>query len=527
LSRTLPDRIHVDPGIANERLSYPLTYSNALGMLIALGLVLCFAFATRASGPRTPRVLGSAALPALGATLLLTFARGPMIAGGVALIAYCLLARPRGFASGVIAAVPTTAVAIVAAYRADLLATVDPTTPAAAAQGHDLVRTVVICTVVAAVLRLAGLALDSRFSHMRLPAEHRRRVLTGAWIGGALAVLVVLLALHLPRTVSTQYENFVNNNVSQAGAQRNRLSVLDNGFRLRFWDTSLNTFSDAPLHGRGAGTWQTLWAQERPVQFDATDGHSLYLEVLAELGIVGLALLGGFLVLVLFRSAALARGPNRPLYAAIFAAFLGWAVHAGVDWDWEAPALTIVPFVLAGAVLARPKGTPTSPPLTSRARVGTGLLLLLAAVTPALILLSQSKVNSGARALEAGRWEQAAADGRKAVSMLPMRPEPYEILGYANMELDRPTLAVEAMRKAVEKDPNSWESHYFLGLAQASAGLDPRRELDEAYRLNPREPLTIDARQGFKSTKPADLAREARDARRRALSAGRLLITVY
>ncbi|MCW2967678.1 MAG: hypothetical protein JWM71_1450, partial [Solirubrobacteraceae bacterium] len=42
---------------------------------------------------------------------------------------------------------------------------------------------------------------------------------------------------------------------------------------------------------------------------------------------------------------ALAAGPG--------AALAVWAVHSGVDWDWEMPALTLVAVVLAGAVLAR------------------------------------------------------------------------------------------------------------------------------------------------------------------------------
>jgi len=30
-----------------------------------------------------------------------------------------------------------------------------------------------------------------------------------------------------------------------------------------------------------------------------------------------------------------------------------FAIHAGLDWDWELPALTLVALVLAGLVLAR------------------------------------------------------------------------------------------------------------------------------------------------------------------------------
>ena len=71
------------------------------------------------------------------------------------------------------------------------------------------------------------------------------------------------------------------------------------------------------------------------------DAHSLYLETLAELGLVGFALLA----LLIGGVAVTARraGPA--------AALAAWALHAGVDWDWELPALTLVAIVLAGLVL--------------------------------------------------------------------------------------------------------------------------------------------------------------------------------
>ena len=41
--------------------------------------------------------------------------------------------------------------------------------------------------------------------------------------------------------------------------------------------------------GKGAGTYQLQWAQDRPYRFTVIDAHSLYVEVLGELGLVGFA----------------------------------------------------------------------------------------------------------------------------------------------------------------------------------------------------------------------------------------------
>ena len=55
------------------------------------------------------------------------------------------------------------------------------------------------------------------------------------------------------------------------------------------------------------------------------------------------------LLLGLLGSVAVAARRARPGPVAALAAF---ALHAGVDWDWELPALSLVALALAGLVLA-------------------------------------------------------------------------------------------------------------------------------------------------------------------------------
>ncbi len=74
---------------------------------------------------------------------------------------------------------------------------------------------------------------------------------------------------------------------------------------------------------------------------------------------VGALLLVAALLTILWGFAARARGDDRPLYAALLAAGLAWACHAGVDWDWEMPAVTLPAVVLAGVALgAAPRFRP-------------------------------------------------------------------------------------------------------------------------------------------------------------------------
>jgi O-antigen ligase len=93
------------------------------------------------------------------------------------------------------------------------------------------------------------------------------------------------------------------------------------------------------------------WLRYRNVDEFAQDAHSLPLQTLAELGIVGLAILLAFLGGV----ALSARDAQRaaPLAAAgPIAAFVTYIAHAPLDWDWQMPAVTLVAMVAAGAVLA-------------------------------------------------------------------------------------------------------------------------------------------------------------------------------
>src|SRR6185436_19716080 len=97
---------------------------------------------------------------------------------------------------------------------------------------------------------------------------------------------------------------------------------------------------------------------DRRVREKVRDAHSLYLETLGELGLVGLALL---LVVIGALAWSILRARVRPValpraqVAAVGAAFAAWAVHAAADWDWQVPALTGLAMMLAAATMAVPR----------------------------------------------------------------------------------------------------------------------------------------------------------------------------
>src|SRR5207244_4518099 len=60
--------------------------------------------------------------------------------------------------------------------------------------------------------------------------------------------------------------------------------------RWQFWAAALDEWRSRPLLGRGAGSYEAWWARHGSFSYFVRNAHSLYLEVLGELGLVGLGL---------------------------------------------------------------------------------------------------------------------------------------------------------------------------------------------------------------------------------------------
>src|SRR3954451_13519608 len=348
LTRLAPGTFPISAGFLPERIAFPLTYWNAMGIACSLAIVLAVHLSASGSERRPVRVLAAMFLPAFGVTLYLTFSRGAIWALPVGLVLYAVLGQPRGLVSAAVAAVPAV-VAVKVAYGAELLARADYDTAAAAPQARHVGLTLIGCCVAAGVLRFAGLWLDARVERVTLPPRSR-------WLfaGGVLALLVVgALAVGAPAKLNDARKTFSEGRYLNTADLRDRLtSTVDNG-RVDNWRVALDGFRESRLHGTGAGTYRLTWELDRPAPpVRMTDGHSLYLETLSELGVVGLALLVVALGTLLIGGLLRLAGPERHAFAAFVAGGAMLCLHAGVDWDWEMPALFVWFFGAGGVVLA-------------------------------------------------------------------------------------------------------------------------------------------------------------------------------
>jgi O-Antigen ligase len=526
VSRVLPHAWPTAASFFAERLNYPLTYWNAEGMVAAIVLVLALHLCADRDEHPVVRVISAALFPAVAATLLLTFSRGALGAAVIGLLAYCLLARPATLASALLALAPTTAIALHSAWDATLLATRNPTSPAAIAQGRHVALVVGLCMLGAGALRALLLLADDRLQRLaRNVAPPGRPVRIGA--GAAMIALLVALALALGAGgfAKREYDRFVNGNgVSTVVHTRERLTDPGNNGRLALWTAAIRIYERHPLHGSGAGSYQPYYFRYRSEPLYVTDAHSLYLQSLAELGIVGLALIVVAIGAMLGGLASRARGRRRAVPAAVLAVVLAWAVHQAFDWDWQMPAVTLGVVILAGCALARPasrraglSGLPAN-----RTLVALGWLAL--AITPLLAGTSYTRLADSARDLSDDDCAAAKSEALSSLSLSAKRPQAYTIIGVCDLELGFAQAGVAAAQQARALEPDSWEGDYWLALARAADGLDPRAPLARAHTLNPLSPLVANAILALHARDPHRWEAAAPALRREALASGQLSI---
>jgi O-antigen ligase len=135
--------------------------------------------------------------------------------------------------------------------------------------------------------------------------------------------------------------------------------------RYAYWRVAWRAFKHEPLRGVGAGGWAVWWLRDRPFADAAADAHSLPLQTLAELGLVGLCLLLTFFGGIAF-AAVRAMRASPALAAGPVGALVVYLIHAPLDWDWQMPAVTLVALVAAGMVLGLAESDPGGSGLRAR-----------------------------------------------------------------------------------------------------------------------------------------------------------------
>ncbi len=326
------------------RLHYPVNYWNGLAILAGMALPLLLRAAV-AQRPAILRAVALAPVPAIAATIYLTSSRGGAAVAVAGVLVFCALTSRRTsalVAAGIAAAVAVGAVEVLLAR--DDLVNGPLSAPAVAGQGHSAALWI-------ALLGAAGGALYwawCRFADwdVRLPRAAR-----AACVVGLAVVAVAGVAAFDP---AGKFEDFKrppgDTTYTEGDFTRSHLLSSASTGRWQLWAAARDQWETRPAFGRGAGSYQSWWTEHADFPLFVRDAHSLWLEMLGELGVAGFLLI--VLVFGTGFAAALSRlraaGPARPLVAALAAVLAAFAVGAAIDWMWELTIVALVAVVALG-----------------------------------------------------------------------------------------------------------------------------------------------------------------------------------
>jgi hypothetical protein len=301
------------------RLRGPIGLWNQLALATDYALALALALRGRAG-----TLLAYSALVAL----LLTYSRGGILTAVLVCVAWFWFSDERleSAASLVAAALPAAVVGGIA-FALPGVTSDDQSL-------HVRWRDGLVFGALLVVGALVALALE----RLRRPAD--TRVLRRAAIAaGVLAVAAAVIAVAVNGVGS-----------GAVGNGSGRIGSTSSNFRFTWWSQAWHGFTDHVLFGTGAGSFHLLNLRYRTTYLDFTiEPHNLPVQMLAELGLIGLALLVAACVVLLRGS--IGRCGHELALALFLPAFL---VHSLVDVDWDFVAVAAPAFVAAGALAGGP-----------------------------------------------------------------------------------------------------------------------------------------------------------------------------
>ena len=511
-ARLLPSAFPVNDHLvflseAANRLSYPLNYWNGLAAFSAIGFAVAAGLAAGVRSRPAQWALG-AALPAFVLCVYFTASRGGALELAVAVLALLVVSGDRlASLATLVTAAAGGAILVAAASQRDALLSGIPTA-AARAEGQEVL---VLLAIVCAGTGLVQVAIGLAAHHLERPAWMRPSPRRTAAIAAVTltAGLGAALAAGGAGWAQDRFDEFRSLGPQSAPAAQTAAPSNDTFSRLRaksvsgngrwqYWMSAVDSMQARPLQGTGPGTFEFWWARNASIPSYVRDAHSVYFETLGESGIPGIALLGGFVLLVLgggiwraLRAAPAARAP----LAACVAGCAVFAVAAAVDWVWELAVLPAAFVLLAAVALTgRPAGAPVAArpaPPPWRARALLALLAVLALLAIAIPLAGASALRSSQSAAGDGRLATAFGDASTAERTQPYAATPnlqqalvLELAG----DVER---ARAAAVRATEDEPTHWRTWLVRSRLEARAGRTAAAvdSFRRAKRLNPQSVL--------------------------------------
>ena len=222
-----------------------------------------------------------------------------------------------------------------------------------------------------------------------------------------------------------------------------------------------------------------------------TEPHSVPLQVLADLGLVGFALLALAVVgtaVSARRAVGRARGGDRDAAVVLAAVALGYGLHALVDYDADFLAVTGPALLVVGALVAtgRPLRAHLAGVTTAVVTIAAGAAVVLSLALPPL---ASRAVDETYRTLDSD-LQAASASARSARRLDPLGLEPIFAQASVADAAGDSTRARELYQEATAKqprNPDAWlELALFLYLQEPPDYCGAYSAFNEAYTLDPK-----------------------------------------
>jgi O-antigen ligase/polysaccharide polymerase Wzy-like membrane protein len=465
-------------GATGNRLSEPLGYWNSLGLWAAMTVALAIVVAGR-SRPIVIRVAAAASCVPATATLYFTYSRGAWMALAVGLaVAVAVDPRRLGLITWILIAGSWPALGVLLASRASGLTEQAAPLHQAREDGRRFAVVLLGLIIAAGFTGYVAASVERR----RRISRHARKGFGGVLVGACLlGCFGVVAQFGAPWTIARDaVHRFDSPPHSTSGDLNARLFEASGSGRAYLWRVAWDDWQRHPFAGSGAGSYSAQWYRKRTVASDATNAHELYLETLAELGPPGLALL---LLALATPLAGAWRARRHPLAAGATAAYTAFLVHVAADWDWQLAAVGLAA-LCCGAALVIMARTTRSRPATARARVALSAYGIAIASFAMWSLYGAVPLGQARDALADGRWTSAEVHAVDAAGRIGgFSSLPWRLLGEARTALGEEAAARVALRKAVARDPSSWQAWY--DLAGVTQGGERQRAIQRALSLNP------------------------------------------
>jgi O-antigen ligase/Flp pilus assembly protein TadD len=279
------------------------------------------------------------------------------------------------------------------------------------------------------------------------------------------------------------------------------------GLRVAVWRSTLEMAKDHPWTGVGLGNHKVkypLYHHNAAGQeaFDLTSGlihaHNDYLQVVSELGLVGILLIGWMGWAAVRHAAGVVASDNREDDRfegfGVVAALMGILVVACFSFPFQRAVPPFMAMVLLALMVSMDdrgkenvrRPTPPRPIITGLVSLsGIGLVLLCWFYASALKI--DHALFNLARYNRAGAFEAMVVEGEKTDGLCGDRSKVFGFLGRAYIETGKYNEAIRVLKSVTKDHPHIINYLYHLGLAYANNGDYPQaiETFQDALKMKP------------------------------------------